>query len=479
MLRRRRGRSDLAVLDAGRWDVWCARAAGPRWREEVPALLTTLREVLDTGPPHDRAAALDALGRAPAQLLVLLDRQARRSPQPRRITVRQVPRTPPIPARPDPGLLLASFDADGRIREAAVAGLAGCGGPLAAAALALRTVDWVPEVRNRAAAALLLRSAPDEVAAAVRILLRLHGRSRAGGLLTAYRAALADPPHRRAVRALAVDADPAARRFGVELALDLGEYVKGDLLRAALYDHDQVCRKLCAQRLLEIDPEQAGRLLRARGAGVRELAVAALPADVPATRLVVLLADRARMVRAQARWQLYQRGEPPAEVYRKQLRRAGRPPAPARLLAGLAAGLGECGDAADAPQLARLLGDPHAIVRRAAARALGRLAKPDELVRLLGGLATDPDSGVAREVFEALTRVPDDVPAETLWIGRTRTEPAVRALAERISRQARATTTAAAPAPAAKHPALKQQAVKQQPAAQQAAGYEQSGHRPR
>jgi len=41
-------------------------------------------------------------------------------------------------------------------------------------------------------------------------------------------------------------------------------------------------RRLCAQqRLLEIDPEQAGRLLRARGAGVRELRVAALPADYP------------------------------------------------------------------------------------------------------------------------------------------------------------------------------------------------------
>jgi HEAT repeat protein len=72
------------------------------------------------------------------------------------------------------------------------------------------------------------------------------------------------------------------------------------------------------------------------------------------------------------------------------------------------------------------------MVRRAAARAVGRLAKPAELVGLLGPLATDPDPGVAREVFEALSRVPDDVPAETLWVGRTRTEPAVRRAAERI-----------------------------------------------
>ncbi|WUH23901.1 HEAT repeat domain-containing protein [Streptomyces sp. NBC_00448] len=139
------------------------------------------------------------------------------------------------------------------------------------------------------------------------------------------------------------------------------------------------------------------------------------------------------MVRAQARWKLYQRGEPPAEVYRKQLRKAVKAvDAAPGLLAGLAAGLGECGDAADVGALARLLPDPRAAVRRAAARAVGRLAKPYELVPLLAPLANDPDPGVAREVFGGLARVPHDVPPETLWIGRTRTEPAVRRLAERI-----------------------------------------------
>lgn len=422
MLRRRRGRSTGVTVDTGRWAAWCARALGGRAEDVVP-LLARLREVAAAGPAYDRTAALDALTTAPVQLLPLLDRYARPGPAARR------PAGPADPLR----LLLASLDGDGRIREAAVAGLAGCGGPLPAAALALRTVDWVPEVRERATAALVIRSAPDEVAAAVRLLLRLGDRSRAGGLLAAYRTVLSEPPHRRAVRALAADTDPPARRFGVELALDLGEYVPGDLLRTALHDRDQVCRRLCAQRLLEIDPGQANRLLGASGAGVRELAVAALPADVPAARLVALLADRARMVRAQARWQLYQRGEPPADVYRKQLHKALRGTAPPRLVAGLAAGLGECGDARDAALLTRLLTMEAPPVRRAAARAVGRLAKPDELLGLLGPLANDSDPGVAREVFEALARVPDEVPVETLWVGRVRTEPAVRKAAERIS----------------------------------------------
>ena len=433
MLRRRRERErPLAppAVDTARWTGWCDRALGTRRPEDARALLARLRAAQADGAPQDRAAAVDALARAPAPLLLLLDRHARPNPPPPRS---HAPERPVDLLR----LLLDALDARGRTREEAVAGLAARGGPLPAAALAVRAADWVPEVRVRAGAALLTRTAPDEVAAAVGVLLGLGARSRAQGLLGAYREVLSGPAHHRAVRALAADGDPPARRFGVELALDLGEYVRGDLLRTALHDRDPVCRRLCAQRLLELDPEQAGRLLWAPTAGVRELAVVALPADVPAARLVAALADPARMVRAQARWKLYQREEPPAAVYRKQLRKAVAAGAEPRLLAGLAAGLGECGEAADAAELARLLADPRAGVRRAAARGVRRLARPSELVPLLGPLANDPDPGVAREVFEGLARVPHEVPPETLWIGRTRTEPAVRRLAERISARVR------------------------------------------
>jgi HEAT repeat protein len=440
------------AVAAGRWAQWCA-AAETGHPPEVSALLGRLRAAVADGPPGERTAALEALRRAGPGLLLGLDRYARTAqPRPaadpsahdrRTRTAAAVQRPSPLPGAlttSGPGtdplrLLLASLDADGRIREAAVQALAGTGGPLATAALALRADDWVPAIQTRARTALATRTAPDEAAAALGVLIRRQGRRRADGLLAGYRAGLREHP--RTVRALAAERDPLVRRFGVELALDLDEYVRGDLLRAALHDHDQVCRTLSAQRLLDLDPAQAGALLRARGAAVRAMAVAALPPDVPATRLVPPLADRARMVRAQARWQLYHRGEPPAEVYRRQLHRAG-PGTPARLVAGLATGLGECGDAADAPQLMRLLADRHlaaaapAAVRRAAVRAVGRLAKPDELVPLLGPLAADPDPGVAREVFEALARVPDAVPVETLWLGRTRTEPSVRRAAERI-----------------------------------------------
>ncbi|WUH91104.1 hypothetical protein OG900_13980 [Streptomyces sp. NBC_00433] len=425
LLRRRRGRCPQGggAEVSGRWAEWCG-AAGRGRPTEVDALLGRLLALPAQGAAHERAAALAALTAAPPRLLLLLDRAAR------------TPGTPAAGGTDVLGLLLRSFAPDGHVREAAVESLAGCGGPAAVAGLALRSADWVDAVRARATAALLVRSAPEEVAAAVRVLLRLAGRSRTGGLLTDYRGLLCRLPHRRAVRALVVDADCAARRFGVALALELGEYARGDLLRTALRDRDQVCRTLCAQRLLDLDADQAGRLLLARDAAVRELAVAALPADVPATRLVAPLADRARMVRATARWQLYGRGEPPAAVYRRQLGRAGRS-TPVRLVAGLAAGLGECGDAADVPALMRLLDQRRSsppLVRRAAVRAVGRLAPRDDLVGLLGPLAMDPDPGAAREVFEALAaRAPADVPVEIRWIGSVRPEAAVRRAAARIA----------------------------------------------
>jgi hypothetical protein len=396
----------------------------------VEDLLAELRTaVVGEDAAYDRAAALKALAAAPPRLWLLLDRAARVTEG-----------TPLVPGESEPlRLLLAAMDRDGRTRQAAVEELALHGGPLVAAALALRTADWVDPVRDRAVAALLRRTAPDEAAAAVRLLLRLRRRSRAAETPEAYRGVLAAPEARRAVRALAADADPLTRRFGVELALELGEFVRGDLVRTALRDPDQVCRRLCAERLLEMDPDQAGRLLWARSAAVRELAVAALPDDVPAARLTAPLADPARIVRAQARWRLYSRGEPPALAYRRQLLRCG-PQSPPRLVAGLATGLGECGDAADVPLLLRLAREVRTpwppVVRRAAVRAAGRLAQQEGLLRHLGPLAMDPDPGVAREAFEALAKVAGEVPVETVWVGRTRPEPGVRKAAERLRRKA-------------------------------------------
>lgn len=392
-LRSRDGRDrGVAAAEArARWAAWCAAASEGGGPADADVLLHRLLGLPAQGEPHEREAALAALGTAPPRLLLRLDRAARRGGAPQAAGGDVL------------GLLLRSFGPDGHVREAAVTALADRGGPAVAAGLALRSADWVEPVRSRAAAALLARSAPEEVAAAVRVLLRLAGRRRTGPLLTDYRGQLSRPAYRRALRALAADEDGPARRFGLALVLEVGDYACGDLLSTALHDHDQECRTLCAQRLLDLDAGQAARLLQARDAAVRELAVSALPLDVPATRLVGPLADRARRVRATARWMLYGRGEPPSAVYRRQIARAGRT-TPARHLAGLAAGLGECGDAGDVPVLMRLLDRRRpapAAVRRAAVHAVGRLAPRADLVSLLGPLARDSDPAVVREVSAA------------------------------------------------------------------------------
>ena len=453
MLRRRHARSVLRrggvpaeAVDSGRWRLLCqAASTGRRAAGEV--LLGELRAAVERGSAEDLKVALDELLCSPPQLWILLDRCARTGAAAVRCGPRESGQLPEDagPLR----LVLASFDGDGRIRQAAVERLARSGGRYAVSALALRTDDWTAAVREPAREALLAHHAPDEAAAAVRMLARLGGRRRAGGVLEEYRVVLREPERRRTVRRLAAETDPHARRFGVELALELGEYVRGDLARTALHDRDQVCRRLCAQRLLELDPDQAGRLMWARSAAVRELAVAALPDDVPGIRLVAPLADRSRMVRAQARWKLYKRGEPPVEVYRRQLHRCGRT-TQGQLVAGLATGLGECGDLSDLPLLTVLAEDPSwpPVARRAAVRAMGRLtagarprpeaaagAAPDsgQTARVLVRLTGDPAAAVAREAVDALAVTRSATPLvlrETL----DRAEPEVRRAALRALR---------------------------------------------
>jgi hypothetical protein len=70
-----------------------------------------------------------------------------------------------------PGVVAASMCRDGRVREAAVTRLARAPGPVAAAALAVRTADWVPEVSSAASAALAPRTDFEDAAAITPVLL--------------------------------------------------------------------------------------------------------------------------------------------------------------------------------------------------------------------------------------------------------------------------------------------------------------------
>jgi len=92
------------------------------------------------------------------------------------------------------GAVAASMCRDGRVREAAVAALARTPGPVAAAALAVRTADWVPEISSAASAALAGRTGPGDAAAIIAVLPALRHRRRGRQAAARYLANVAAGP---------------------------------------------------------------------------------------------------------------------------------------------------------------------------------------------------------------------------------------------------------------------------------------------
>ena len=87
-----------------------------------------------------------------------------------------------------------SMDRDGLVREAAVAVLAQTPGRVAAAALAVRTADWVPQVGSAAVAAVRERTAVEDVVVIVPVLLAMADRRRGRLAAKAILAGLAAGP---------------------------------------------------------------------------------------------------------------------------------------------------------------------------------------------------------------------------------------------------------------------------------------------
>jgi hypothetical protein len=85
-----------------------------------------------------------------------------------------------------PGVVAASMCRDGRVREVAVTDLARTPGPVAAAALAVRVADWVPQVGSAASAGLALRAGPEDTWAIISVLLALRQRRRGSQAVAGY-----------------------------------------------------------------------------------------------------------------------------------------------------------------------------------------------------------------------------------------------------------------------------------------------------
>lgn len=286
------------------------------------------------------------------------------------------------------GLVAASVCRDGRVREAAVNALGRVQAPVAAAALAVRLADWVPQVRSAAWACVSARTGASDAAAVVPVVLALRARVRGQVAAARYLAKVAGGPV-GTMRALAVSGDRGCELWALD-ALKQRDLLAADVLvDRAMGDRDPVVALWCARSLAGPSgelPAWAGlRLLASARARVRVFAAGHL-GDDQLTRQVLeqSLLDRSASVRSAARWRWRRRYGDPGPVYRSALAGAGRPSQIAAALLGLDEDRDDALPAVAVPFLTH----QSARVRRAAAQAIGHRADAraviDYLVPLLG-----------------------------------------------------------------------------------------------
>lgn len=295
-------------------------------------------------------------------------------------------------------LFVAGCHHDGRIREASVAHLAGRPSAATVAVLALRTGDWVVQVRERARAAVEPRLADGldaaSLGAAAELAFTLAQRREGGWLADRIDQLLLGLPA-DALGALLHARDRRTRRAAYRAGIAAGQLGLAQLARAAIRDSDLPIRAMCARAVVDAapDPTVIRDLLRSRTALVRAEALHTLTANGDLAVAETALADRHPLVRTTAQAALRRAGIDPAARYRALI--AQTPPTP-----GAIAGLAETGTAGDTPLIVPHLSHPRLRGRVEAIRALRRLGAtdPGELIPLL----RDPSGAVTRQAVAAL-----------------------------------------------------------------------------
>jgi HEAT repeat protein len=282
---------------------------------------------------------------------------------------------------------LASTHPNGFLRQRATESLRDRAGPLASAALAVRAVDHVPEVREIARRVLDVRTTPEDIAVIVPILLAAAAREAAAGSLERYVRSL--PPE--ALRSLVRSEDKATRRYAVEHS----PLTAAELVQVAASDDDIRVRMSAARKALAEDESTVRDLLIVRPVTVRALALSVAPEALARPRLEHCLLHRSSHLRLAAQARAGLLGVDTTRFYRDQL--------PARVAV---LGLGETGSEADVGLLLDLLADEQKPeLRRAAVRGLGRLVSRDVLLDLLPPLLDSDQASLAREASRQLRRL--------------------------------------------------------------------------
>jgi len=180
------------------------------------------------------------------------------------------------------GVVAASMCRDGRVREAAVNALGRAQTPVAAAALAVRVADWVPEVRSAAWAAVSARTGASDAAAIVPVVLALEPRARGREVAASYLAKVAGGPA-ATVQALAAAGDRACALWALDALKQRSLLTADVLVDRAMHGPDPVIALWCARSLAdqsgELPAAVGPRLLASARARVRAFAAGHLSDD--------------------------------------------------------------------------------------------------------------------------------------------------------------------------------------------------------
>ena len=311
------------------------------------------------------------------------------------------------------GIGLATFHPNGFIREEAAQQLIASPTPLTMPFLVIRTADWVSQVRARAQRGLRSLLEPpnaEYIAASAPLAVTLTRRKHGSFALDVARDAI-QRGGGETVRVLLAQRDAGTRRLALTVAVDQGVLSIDELVRMGVRDLDPVCRLLAAESVHrdatnDVRTPALLQLLESTTARVRTVALTGL-GELGRTDVVrECLGDPSSNVRDLAQHLVRQQGSDPADFYRGMLDGGATPSA------AVLAGLGETGNAIDAPLLMPWLTHPKPRVRAEAVRALRRLGDVpvDDLVPLLD----DESPKVVRQVATALERQARFVPRRVL-----------------------------------------------------------------
>lgn len=311
--------------------------------------------------------------------------------------------------------VLTSFHVDGFYRERAIQLLTDTHSPACTAALSVRLIDHVPEVRSAAWDALEVRLDLETAPAVFDVVLANRDRRQTASALARVESSLlriATPD--RLIAKLTATGRDEARRWAFTFGRSTGVLTVDDLVTAAL-GPDQWIRVQAADSLMSAGSyHRLEPLLTARFADARIAALARVPdPNLADDKLLALLSDPSPRVRELAQWRARRRGLDAAVHYRHLLADLERAP---RVRAASLEGLAIVGDKSDLPTSSALLKDESGRVRVAAVNAVLSHANPTDAVALLVPALLDVVPKVTSAAARALARlrVPSSA-AEAAW----------------------------------------------------------------